>query len=191
MSEQFEHVKQYNDVDQIYRAVNCVEPVFIRVESDEVTYPLHVILRFEIEKDLFAGNIKVEDLPTIWNQKMKDYLGIVPPSDKEGVLQDVHWSAGAFGYFPTYLIGQMCASQIYNAAKSQIANLEKSYESGQFQDLKKWLNVNVHSYGSLLEIDALMTKVTGEPINPKHLVEFLENKYVDIYQLKDWKLKKE
>lgn len=167
-----------------YLAVNRVTPSLIRVEADEVTYPFHVIIRFEIERGLMDGSISVKDLPTIWNQKMKEYLGIDVPSDAKGVLQDVHWACGAIGYFPSYTMGAMIAAQIYATAKSKIPNLESEFTKGEtgFCTLKKWLNENVHELGSLYASpDELLKVVTGEALNPKYFLEYLTEKYRGIY----------
>lgn len=182
--EAFPHLKQVTKTpEQVYNAINEVKPIFIRVESDEVTYPLHIILRYELEKGIFNGTYNVDDLPQLWNAKMQEYLGIVPPTDAQGVLQDVHWSGGAFAYFPTYLLGQCCAAQLFAAAKKQIPNLEANFAKGEFAELKAWLNKNVHTFGSLYNIDELMLKATGEGINPTFLIDYLEDKYKDIYKL--------
>jgi Zn-dependent carboxypeptidase len=117
--------------EQFYAAINRVKPSLIRVEADELTYNLHIMLRFEIEQDLIEGRTRPEDLPGIWNQKMKDYLGVVPSNDAEGVLQDVHWSFGAFGYFPTYTLGNLYAVQFYEQAKLEIPHLEDEIAAGQ------------------------------------------------------------
>ena len=167
-----------------YRAVNIVKPSLIRVDADEVTYPLHVILRFEIERDLFSGKVSVEDLPSVWNTRMEEYLGVVPPSDKEGVLQDVHWSGGAFGYFPSYSLGAMMATQLYEQAKAEMPSLEDDIRKGEFAPLKKWLNGKVHDKGSMPgSADALLESVTGKPLDPSIFMRYLTDKYTALYQL--------
>jgi len=123
LKELFPQIPSTITVDQFYKAINLVKPSFIRVEADEVTYPMHIILRYEIEKGLMNGSIQVDDLPSLWNQKMKEYLGIEPTTDTEGVLQDTHWSCGLFGYFPTYLLGAIYASQFFTQALKEIPNL--------------------------------------------------------------------
>jgi len=180
----FPHIPSNLTSNDMYLASNEVKPVFIRVESDEVTYPMHVILRYEIERGLFSGSINVEDLPKIWNEKMKEYLGIVPENNAVGVLQDIHWSFGAFGYFPSYLCGAMLSAQIFNQMSKKIEKIDEKIGNGEFKDLKEWLNKNIHEKGSLLSLDELMVEVTGEKLNPKYFIEYLENKYNEIYQLK-------
>jgi carboxypeptidase Taq len=162
------------------KAVNVVKPSMIRVEADEVTYGLHIILRFEIEKDLMAGKIAVADLPEMWRVKMKELLGVVPESDREGVLQDVHWSHGAFGYFPTYLLGTLMAAQLwrtYGKGKDQKAKGKGS----DLGDLREWLRVNIHQHGRIYPTNELFEKVTGEPLNPKYFLEYLQEKFEGLY----------
>lgn len=168
-----------------YAAENVIKsPSLIRVEADEVTYPLHIILRYEIERGLIDGTIKVEDVPSIWNQKMKDYLGTAPEDDAKGCLQDVHWSAGLFGYFPTYSLGAMYACQIYEHAKQQLPELEQQVAAGNFTPLREWLNEHIHRKGSLHPSgDALMTAVTGNALQPQVFLAYLRSKYSKLYKL--------
>ena len=170
-------------LDQFHRAINAVNPSFIRVEADEVTYPMHVILRFELEKSLLENEDEFNDLPERWNQKMKEYLGIVPADDRQGVLQDVHWSAGLFGYFPTYNLGALYSSQIFETAKKTIPDLLQNIAKGNFLELKKWLNTEVHEKGSLWETTQLIQEITGEEINPKIHMQYLKDKYSTLYDL--------
>ena len=169
--------------DKFYEAVNTSEPSFIRVEADEVTYPMHVILRYEIEKGLFDGSIEVNSLPELWNAKMKEYLGIVPPTDTLGVLQDTHWSGGAFGYFPSYTLGAIYASQFYNALQKEKPGIEEEIESGNLAPIREWLNQNIHEKGRLYSVPDLVKKVTGEKLNPSVFLSYLKNKYQKIYRL--------
>jgi carboxypeptidase Taq len=162
--------------EQVYDHLNHVQPSLIRVEADETTYNLHIVLRFEIEKGLIEGTIKVADLPEIWNAKMKQYLHIEVPDDAHGVLQDVHWSHGTIGYFPTYTLGNIYAAQLYNKAKSEIQNLEAGFAEGEFASLLKWLRKNVHQEGSRYYPEELIKKVTGEGLNSKYLVDYLKTK---------------
>mmetsp|Transcript_8164 Transcript_8164/g.19886 ORF Transcript_8164/g.19886 Transcript_8164/m.19886 type:complete len:574 (+) Transcript_8164:16-1737(+) len=179
----FPHTKSCTAQD-MYHAVNMVEPSLIRVDADEVTYPLHVILRFEIERDLFSGKVSVDDLPTVWNARMEEYLGIVPGSDKEGVLQDVHWSGGAFGYFPSYSLGAMMATQLFDQAKEEMPSLEADIRKGEFAPLKKWLNEKVHDKGSMPgSADALLEAVTNKPLDPSIFMKYLTDKYTTMYSL--------
>ncbi|KAF6265951.1 putative carboxypeptidase [Scenedesmus sp. NREL 46B-D3] len=168
-----------------YAAENVIKtPSLIRVEADEVTYPLHVILRYEIERGLMDGSIKVEDVPSVWKQKMKDYLGTAPEDDAKGCLQDVHWSAGLFGYFPTYSLGAMYACQIYAHAKQQLPDMERQVAAGDFKELREWLNEHIHRQGSLHPSgDALMTAVTGNALQPQVFLAYLRTKYSKLYKL--------
>lgn len=171
--------------DDFYNALNVVTPSLIRVDADEVTYSLHVILRFEMERELFRENgLAIEELPRVWNEKMRTYLGIEVPSNAMGVLQDVHWSSGLFGYFPSYSIGAMYACQFYNKAKADMPRLEHDIKKGDFRELKEWLNRNVHKQGSRYASgDELCEAVTGERLNPKHFIKYLEEKYGELYKL--------
>ena len=170
-------------VDEFYRAVNKVEPSLIRVEADEVTYNLHVMIRYEIEKALINGEVKVSELPKLWNEKMEEYLGIVPPNDTKGVLQDVHWAGGAFGYFPSYTLGNIYSAQLYNTAKKEIKDFDALLEKGELIKIKQWLAEKIHKHGKLLEPAEIMKQVTGEDINPDYLIEYLESKYKEIYKI--------
>merc|ERR1712187_198490 len=153
--------------EDLYAAFNTVKNVsMIRVESDEVTYPLHVILRFEIEKGLIDGSVEVDEVPTLWNKKMKEYLGVEPADDAQGCLQDLHWSMGAIGYFPTYTLGAMSAVQIFEAAKKDLPDLDEEIAAGNFAPLREWLNKKVHALGSLYPTaDDLLKVVTGKPLD--------------------------
>jgi carboxypeptidase Taq len=170
-------------VDEFYRAVNTVEPSFIRVEADELTYNLHIMLRYEIEKALISGEIEAKDLPVIWNQKMQDYLGVTPSTDTEGVLQDVHWSFGGIGYFPSYSLGNLYAAQILRTIQKDMPDFFNHIENGRFDLIQEWLKENVHQYGKLYTPNELIVKVTGEELNAEYLVEYLEKKYSEVYGL--------
>ena len=168
---------------EFYKAINIVRPSMIRVESDELTYPMHVILRYELEKGLFDGSYSTIDLPEIWNAKMEEYLGIRPESDKDGVLQDIHWSMGAFGYFPSYTLGAIYACQFYNALKRDMPDVIEKIQEDSLAKVKSWLNGKIHSQGKLYSINDLMQKVTGEALNPDHFIRYLKEKYSTIYNL--------
>jgi carboxypeptidase Taq len=168
--------------DEWYKEVNFIEPSFVRIESDEVHYCLHIILRFEIEMGLIDGSIKVKDLPKIWNSKTKELFGIIPHSDKKGVLQDVHWSNGYIGYFPTYAIGTIYSTQLYSQMKKEIPEIEKDIEKGDFSKVKNWLDEKVHKYGSRYLAEDLMKKVCGEGLNPEVFINYLKEKYSEIYK---------
>ena len=169
--------------DQFYEAVNISQPSFIRVEADEVTYPLHIILRYEIERGLFDGSIEVNTLPEIWNSKMKEYLGVEPPTDTLGVLQDTHWSGGAFGYFPSYTLGAIYASQFYQSLIGEKPDLDTEIESGNLAAIRDWLNQKIHQKGRLLSVSKLIKEVTGDSLNPTLFLNYLKNKYKTIYRL--------
>lgn len=170
-------------LEDFYRAINKVEPTLIRVEADELTYNLHIMIRYEIEKALINQEIKVSDLPAVWKEKMKEYLGIEPANDKEGVLQDVHWSSGLMGYFPSYTLGNIYAAQFYNTLKKEINNLDKLISNGELLPIKEWLGEQIHKYGKLLSPSAIIKQVTGEESNSKYLIEYLEDKFTRIYKL--------
>lgn len=170
-------------VDEFYRAINEVKPSLIRIEADELTYNLHIMIRYELEKMLFNEQLKADDLPEAWNSKYKEYLGVTPSNDREGVLQDVHWAGGAFGYFPSYSLGNMYAAQIMNKMEQELPETEQYIAKGDLIPLKKWLSDKVYQYGKLLTPYEIITKVTGEELNPSYLVEYFEGKYKEIYRL--------
>ena len=169
------------ELEDFYKAVNIVEPSFIRIKADEVTYQMHIIIRWEIERDLFEGKIQAKDLPDIWNNKMQDYLGITPETNSQGVLQDVHWSMGAFGYFPTYTLGNLYAAQFYNTAKKEIPNLEEKFSNGDFMTLRNWLREKIHKYGKTETPSQIAKRVTGEELNPDYFIAYIKDKYSKIY----------
>jgi carboxypeptidase Taq len=176
---QFEKV----DFDEFYKAVNIVKPSLIRVDADELTYSLHIIIRYEIEKALINGEIKVEDLPRIWNEKYKEYLGVEPENDGVGVLQDVHWSGGMFGYFPSYALGNLYGAQFYNTMLKEIPDMMKKVENGEFEPIKEWLKEKIHRHGGVYKPSELITMVTGEELTAKYFIEYLNKKYGEIYNL--------
>lgn len=169
--------------ETIIRSFNEVKSGLIRVEADEVTYNLHIILRFELENALINNKIKVENLPEIWRAKMKKYLGVVPETDQEGVLQDVHWSYGNFGYFPTYTLGNLYAAQFTAKMKEEL-NLPELLKRGELGTILSWLRENIHQHGSLYWPEELVQKVTGEKLNPQYFLDYIESKYSQIYKLK-------
>jgi carboxypeptidase Taq len=170
-------------VEEFYRAINTVKPSFIRVEADELTYNLHIMIRYEIEKGLIAGELKVKDLPTIWNNKMEEYLGIVPDTDSDGVLQDVHWSFGGLGYFPSYTLGNLYAAQILNTIEQELPEFHTNIETGNFENINQWLHSKIHQFGSLIPPNELIVKVTGNELDSKYLANYLNSKYSEIYGL--------
>ncbi|WP_047980076.1 carboxypeptidase M32 [Ornithinibacillus contaminans] len=173
----------FNDISlaDFYQAVNEVKPSFIRIEADELTYPLHIMVRYELEKALINGEIEVKDLPKLWNEKMQEYLGITPPTDREGVLQDIHWAGGDFGYFPSYALGYMYAAQFQHTMKDALP-IDEIIKSGDFTEIRNWLTEHIHQYGKMKKPLQIIEDVTGEALNPDYLVEYLTEKYKDIYQ---------
>ncbi len=170
-------------LDRFYRAINKVTPSLIRVEADEVTYCLHVILRFELESALLSGDLQVYDLPEAWREKMKELLGVAPKNDREGCLQDIHWALGDFGYFPTYALGNLFAAHFFNAFAKQHPDWEKRLSSGDLAFVRDWLKTNIHSFGKQYDSEQLAKKVTGKPFSEEAYCRYLKNKYSDIYRL--------
>lgn len=167
--------------DELYLAINAVAPTLIRVDADEVTYNLHIILRFEIEQQLFAGKLAVRDLPAAWNAAARELLGLTPDSDRTGVLQDVHWSGGAFGYFPSYCLGNMMAAQLWYRALALRPELEADFARGDFSWLLGWLRREVHAAGRRYAMPELVRRVTGEPLSPQPLLRYLRERYGALY----------
>jgi carboxypeptidase Taq len=168
-------------LDKFYRAINKVTPSLIRVEADEVTYCLHVILRFEIEKELISGKLHVTDLPSLWNSKMKEYLGIIPPTDREGCLQDIHWSLGDFGYFPTYALGNLFSAHFFAAFTKEHPNWEDRIRANDLSFLRQWLKNNIHSYGRTYNSEELAKKATSKSFSEKAYCNYLKKKYGALY----------
>ncbi|MFX0027171.1 MAG: carboxypeptidase M32, partial [Candidatus Hermodarchaeota archaeon] len=175
-----QNLKDY-PMEEFYKAINIVQPSFIRVNADEVTYGLHIILRFELEKDLIDGKIQVKELPELWNSKFEDLLGITPQNDAQGVLQDVHWSMGAIGYFPTYFLGNLYGAQIYNDALKKHPSLPEEYKKGEFSTLLSYLKENIHQHGKIFKASDLIKKVTGEDLNADYFLQYIQNKFPPIY----------
>ena len=171
------------DLDTFYRAINKVEPSYIRVEADELTYNLHVMTRFEIECDILTDKLKVKDLPEAWNAKYTEYLGVTPRNDAEGCLQDVHWSMGSIGYFPTYSMGNLLSYQIWGALQKEIPNTDELMAAGNFAPILGWLKENVYAQGKRYSPKELIQKVTGKPIGAADYLVGLEAKYTEIYDL--------
>ncbi len=166
-----------------YKAINKVEPSFIRVNADEATYNMHIMLRLELEIGMVEGTMAIKDLPEIWNSKMEEYLGIAPPDDARGVLQDIHWSGGAIGYFSTYALGNLVSAQLWEKIRKDIRSLDDQICKGNFSELLGWLRKNVHQYAHKYEPQVLMQKVTGSKITPEPYVRYLTKKYSEIYGL--------
>lgn len=170
------------DIDTFYRGINKVEPSFIRVEADEVTYPLHVILRFELEKGLIEGSLSVRDVPEAWNAKMQELLGIKPKHNAEGCLQDVHWSMGAMGYFPTYTLGNMYAAHLFPAFEKAHPHWKEEVSQGQLLFIKDWLAQNVYIHGRRYTSKDLLKKITGKAFTTEAYIDYLIGKYKEIYK---------
>lgn len=170
-------------VDDFYKAMNKVQPSFIRTSADELTYHFHILIRFELEKGLIEGSIATRDLAQMWNEKYKAYLGIDVPNDKMGVLQDIHWSHGSLGYFPTYSLGSFYAAQFFAKAQQTIPQLTQQIEAGDMSQLLSWLRTNIHQYGGLYTSEELCERVTGEPLNFDHFMAYARQKYSHIYGL--------
>jgi carboxypeptidase Taq len=167
----------------MFCAVNVCRPSLIRTEADEVTYNLHLALRFELERALIEGTIEAKDLPRLWNAKMEEYLGVTVPDDGHGVLQDVHWSAGYFGYFPTYTLGNLYAAQLFEAARRDLPLVGEKSFSGDFADLRDWLRAKVWRHGAMLDPADLITQATGEPPSAEPFKRYLETKFKLVYRL--------
>ena len=169
--------------DAFYRAVNVVRPSLVRVEADEVTYNLHIMLRFELECELLTGELAVKDLPTAWNARMQSYFGLTPPDDAHGVLQDVHWSEGLVGYFPTYALGNLVSGQLWSAIHAALPDIEGQIRRGQFADLLEWLRANVHRHGRKYLPAELVQRATNEALTSRYYLGYLTGKYGEIYGL--------
>ena len=177
-SDQFEGVSE----EEFYNTINKVQPSLIRTEADELTYSIHVIIRYEIEKLLINDKIQVSDLPRVWNEKYKEYLGVEPTSDKVGVLQDMHWSDGSFGYFPSYALGNLYGAQILNEMVKDVPNIYNEIAEGDLGSVDEWLKENVHECDNLYDPSDLIKKITGEELQAKYFIEYLDNKYKEIYK---------
>ena len=169
------------ELDKFVHAINCVKPSKIRVEADEVTYGLHIIIRFNIERDLFADRIAVKELPEIWNQMYEEYLGVKVENDSEGVMQDTHWASGMYGYFPSYALGNIYSGQILAAMEKDLPDWKQQLSKGNFKNIKQWLVKNVHTYGNLYDPADLIKKITGAVLDVKPYLNYLNDKYSKLY----------
>lgn len=179
LQETFERQLKGVSLDDFYKVLNKVEPSFIRVEADELTYPIHVLIRYEIEKEIFFNNISVDELPALWNSKIEEYLGIVPKDDSEGILQDIHWSFGAFGYFPTYAMGSALSAQIENKMK-EVMDIDKCIETDDYDTINNWLKENIHKFGGFKLPNDVIKDALGEEFNPKYYIDYLIKKYTKV-----------
>ena len=180
--EQHPFLAEYN-VDQFYAAYNKVEPSFIRVGADEISYNLHILVRFEIEVEIITGKLDVKNLPEAWNAKYEEYLGIVPPTDSLGCMQDVHWSKGSIGYFPTYSYGNLIGVQIHNRMLSELPNCDELIQSGNFRPILDWLTEKVYGYGKLMPPKYLVEHIVGEPMKAQPWIDYATTKFSALYQL--------
>ena len=169
-------------LEAFYKGINRVEPSYIRVEADEATYNLHIMLRMELEIALMEDRLQVIDLPEAWNARMQDYLGILPPTDTLGVLQDTHWANGYFGYFATYALGNLISVQLWESAQKALPDLEGQIRAGRFAPLLAWLRENLHQYGSKFSAREMVERITGAPIDAAPYLRYLQNKYGEIYR---------
>ncbi|MDY6765646.1 MAG: carboxypeptidase M32 [Halobacteria archaeon] len=167
----------YEDANEVY------EDNLIRVEADELTYHMHIVLRFELEKELIAGNMEVDEVPQAWNNRMEEFLGVRPDTDSEGCLQDIHWSHGSFGYFPTYSLGSVLSAQIYAAVEEELDDLEGDVRKGNFDDLHSWLTENIHKHGKRYTTDDLIAQATGEEFTADYFIDYVTEKYNRLYDL--------
>lgn len=170
-------------VDEFYRAINLVQPSLIRVDADEVTYNLHILIRYELERAMIEGDLAAADLPGAWNEKYQRYLGITPPSDADGCLQDVHWSAGLFGYFPTYSLGNLYAGQFFAQARRDLGDFDAMFRKGQFAPLLGWLREKIHRHGQCYSAGELVERVTGKPLAHDDWMTAMRTKYGELYGL--------
>ena len=170
-------------LDDFYMAVNTVKPDLIRTEADEITYNLHIMLRYEIEQMIINNGVEVSALPEIWNNKMEEYLGITPPSDADGVLQDVHWAHGSFGYFPTYALGNLYNIIMFNKAKEELPNMAKDCREGNFLPLRNWLKDNIHIVGRRQTAKEMIKSMSGQDLSSQPFIDYLKKKYSEIYPI--------
>ncbi|UOF90637.1 carboxypeptidase M32 [Fodinisporobacter ferrooxydans] len=170
-------------LEEFYRGINEARESLIRIEADELTYNLHIMIRYEIEKALFNGDLQVKDLPLAWAEKMREYLGVEPQHDGEGCLQDVHWSGGSFGYFPSYALGNIYSAQFLHAMKKEMPAYDSYVADGRLIPIKDWLAGNIYQYGKMQTPEEILRRVAGEEVNGKYLVDYLTAKYTDVYQL--------
>jgi carboxypeptidase Taq len=170
-------------VKSFYKAINKVEPSLIRVNADEATYNLHIMLRLELEIAMVEGKLAIKDLPEIWNTKMQEYLGLTPPNDAKGVLQDIHWSGGAIGYFSTYALGNLVSAQLWEKIHAGLPDLDDQIRKGDFSQLLDWLRKNIHHYGQKYEPQTLVERITGSKITYEPYIRYLTKKYGEIYGL--------
>jgi carboxypeptidase Taq len=167
------------DVENVYGHLTRVQRGLIRVDADELTYPLHVMLRYELEKQLLSGELAVRDLPAAWNAGMEQRLGIHPANDLEGCLQDIHWAIGSFGYFPSYALGAVIAAQLYESLRAELPAFDEQLARGEFSGLFGWLRKNVHGLGAKVPVQELLKDATGRPLSATSFIRYVEAKYLE------------
>lgn len=172
------------DFETFYDSLKETKASLVRIEADSLTYPLHIIIRYEIEKMIFNDEVSIDDLPQIWNDKYEEYLGIRPENDLEGIVQDVHWSGGSFGYFPSYALGYMYAAQLQHAMQKDI-DVDAVLASNDYSAIKNWLTTNIHQYGASRKPNQLILDATGEALNPQYLIDYMKSIYYDVYKVKE------
>ena len=168
--------------EEFYRAINYSYPRFIRTEADELTYPFHVMIRYEIEKMYFDGKVEVKNLAKVWNEKYEEYLGITPENDAVGVLQDMHWSGGMLGYFPSYALGSAIAAQLFHHMES-VMSVREYLTEGNLVPIREFLKEHIHQYGMTKTTQEMLKETTGEGFNPDYYIEYLTKKYTELYEL--------
>lgn len=180
-----ELMPEYKDIslDEFYREINHIKNSYIRTSADEVTYCLHVILRYEIEKEIFRNNYPIEELPALWNKKMEEYLHVTPRNDAEGILQDMHWSDGSFGYFPTYLLGTIYDGMFLEAVTEELGSVDDILKAGRIKEITKWLNEKIHQYGNTHLPKEVISSVCGKELSAKPILKYFTEKYTEIYNL--------
>lgn len=181
LKESFPNVLRGVELDDFHFAINTVEPSLIRVEADEVTYNLHIIIRYEIEQAIFAGEASVDDLPQLWNEKIQSYLGLTPPNNTLGVLQDIHWSLGAFGYFPTYLLGNLYAAQWSAAIRRDMPDMDQRIAGGDLLPIRDWMREKIHRHGRRYPANELAVMISGESLNPEYFDAYLKERFSGLY----------
>lgn len=169
-------------VDDFYKAINYAAPSLIRTEADELTYSFHVMIRYEIEKMIFNGDVEVKDLPAIWNQKYEEYLGVIPQNDTEGILQDIHWAGGMFGYFPSYALGSAIAAQLFHYMET-VMPIHDYLKEGNLDPIREFLRENIHQYGGAKKTQQILKDTTGEEFNPDYYIKYLTEKFTKLYEL--------
>ncbi len=178
--------EQFGDIslEEFVRGINASFPSLVRTEADELTYCFHIMIRYELERQMFDGEVTVDELPGLWNSKYEEYLGVRPDNDAEGILQDVHWSGGMFGYFPSYALGNAIAAQIYHAMEKEV-DIDQSLRSGDLKPIREYLRKHIHQYGTMRETKKLLLDATGEEFNPDYYIHYLKDKYTKLYGLSE------